>query len=183
MVRSCSQCSRGSGETMSPSLVRRQLVHLVTLTAVLVTACAPAAATSSTAPPPAPAASSPGNAAPAAAMTTVRVAIPAAIFEPLYPRAAKDAGLYAQDGLDVEFVEVPSDTTTLTGVISGEFQVGRVGAQWSSPRPRRAPTPSWLPRPTRPCPSSSRRRRASRAWRASTTNRSGRVCRAASWRT
>ena len=114
---------------MSPSPVRRRLARLIALAVVFGAACAPASATPAAAPPAAPAVSSPGNAAPAAGLTTIRVAIPAAIFEPLYPRAAKDAGLYAQDGLDVEFVEVPSDTITLTGVISGEFQVGRVGAQ------------------------------------------------------
>jgi NitT/TauT family transport system substrate-binding protein len=114
---------------MSLSRVRRQVVRIVATAAVLVAACAPAVTTPAAAPPSAPGAASSGNVAPAASLATVRVAVPGAIFEPIYPRAAKDAGLYAEDGLDVEFVEAPSDTIVTSGVISGEFHVGRVGAQ------------------------------------------------------
>ena len=90
---------------MSPSLVRCRFVRLVAIAAVLVAACAPAGATPAGGAAPCPVASSPGTLHPPPVLT-IRVAIPAAIFEPLYPRAAKDAGLYAEDGLDVEFVEV-----------------------------------------------------------------------------
>jgi ABC-type nitrate/sulfonate/bicarbonate transport system substrate-binding protein len=63
-------------------------------------------------------------------LTTIQVGVPAGLFEPLYPRAAKDAGIYAQAGLDLELVEVPGgDTVIARGVISGEFLVGRQGTQ------------------------------------------------------
>ncbi len=103
---------------MSARLTRRQFVRLVAGASALIGACAPAAG---------PAAN--GGNSPPAPPQKIRIAEPGAIFEPLYPRAARDAGLYAADGLDVEFVDAPSDTVIMSGVISGEFQVGRVGAQ------------------------------------------------------
>ncbi len=104
---------------MSDLLTRRQFVRLVAGAPALLAACSAAtapAASSTSAPPP-------------QQLTSIRVAEPGAIFEPLYTRAGRDAGIYAQYGLDVEFVDAPSDTIILSGVISGEFLAGRVGAQ------------------------------------------------------
>ncbi len=123
------------------ALARRKLVQpgIGALILAIALACTrpavppPASSASATAAAGAPATATPGAARatpPASSLTTVQVGVPAGLFEPLYPRAAKDAGIYARSGLDLELVEVPGgDTVIARGVISGGFLVGRQGTQ------------------------------------------------------
>lgn len=75
-----------------------------------------------------PAATTAAPAAKAGAVTTIKMGIPVNLFELLYPRAARDAGVYKEFNIDVDFTETTSDNL-LRGLLAGEFLVSRLGPQ------------------------------------------------------